>query len=489
MSSTRQALFASFIGRYYLLGLQFVSTVVISHLLTPTEIGIYALSAAGVGFAHMLRDFGIGTYVIQEADLTADRIRAAQTVAYVTAWPLAAIVFFSAPYVAHFYNHPGIGQVFHWLSLNFILLPFGTVTNSYLNRQMKFSVTLAIGAAAATLSFVVTVTAAILGATYMSMVWGSLAGTILTVMLLRFVRPSEVPSLPGIKNVKRVLMIGFQITGAEFLTEITASMPDMILGKIQGMEVVAFLSRAVGGVNMVSRSALDGVRPVVVPMFAQINRQKGDIANAYKKTHGLTLAVLWPALLLLFLFAKPVVLLLFGQQWTATVPLVRILCIAQILYIPTCYAEDILKGISRVGSFALLRVTMKSIRLAGILCTVWFGVVPMLWSYVALSVMRYIIVSLVARHYFALQLKDHLLFIREGATICAATLALPLIILACLGTSPSAVSASMMIGLCVIGAICWVGTLRIISHPLWAELSAIVMRSIAYVTPQKSGAK
>lgn len=483
MASTRQALLASFAGRYYLLALQFVSTVVVSHLLTPSEIGIYALSAAGVSFAHMLRDFGVGAYIIQEKELTTERMRAAQTVAYLTAWPLALALFLIAPYAATFYKHQGVAQVLHWLSINFLLLPFGTVLSAYLNRQMRFNVTQSINAAAATLGFVTTVSAAVLGASYMSMVWGSLASTGLTIALLRFAKPAHFPSFPGFKELKRVMGIGIQITTGQIVNETSMALPEVILGKVQGLDIVAFFSRAVGGSQMVTRMAIDGTRPVIAPMFSKLKREGGDMATTYNRAHAMTTAATWPALALMFIFAKPVVLLLFGHQWLAVVPLLRILTISSAIYMTSVYAEGTLTGMSCVRDSTILTISVHTLRIVAILSSVWFGVVPMLYSYIGVSTLRYFAVVWMIRRRISLNIKTLMTYFAQSAIITGATLAIPGITLLALQTYPSDVSSVEMIALCATGTIGWSVSLFLLRHPLGTELRYLLISALARIKP------
>ena len=75
-SRIRKSLFWSFLERYVGIALTFVSFPILARLLTPAEIGIYSVSVAFVTFAHVVRDFGVAHYIIQEKDLSTQRMRA-----------------------------------------------------------------------------------------------------------------------------------------------------------------------------------------------------------------------------------------------------------------------------------------------------------------------------------------------------------------------------------------------------------------------------
>jgi O-antigen/teichoic acid export membrane protein len=66
MTSVRRALAISFIERYALIAISLASNILIARLLSPEEIGLYSVSLAVIGIAQVLRDFGVGGYLIQE---------------------------------------------------------------------------------------------------------------------------------------------------------------------------------------------------------------------------------------------------------------------------------------------------------------------------------------------------------------------------------------------------------------------------------------
>lgn len=65
MSPVRVSFLFSFAEKYTLLVLTTAGAMVLSRLLTPAEIGLYSVGAVLVGLAQVVRDFGVGLYVIQ----------------------------------------------------------------------------------------------------------------------------------------------------------------------------------------------------------------------------------------------------------------------------------------------------------------------------------------------------------------------------------------------------------------------------------------
>ena len=70
----RQSLLLSFFGQYIVLVINFVSTIILARILTPSDIGIFSVAIFFVALSHILRDFGVGQYLIQEKNYPASLI-------------------------------------------------------------------------------------------------------------------------------------------------------------------------------------------------------------------------------------------------------------------------------------------------------------------------------------------------------------------------------------------------------------------------------
>ncbi|MBK9774628.1 MAG: oligosaccharide flippase family protein [Candidatus Obscuribacter sp.] len=100
--STHKAIVFSFLDRYASLGLGIVSSMIIARILTPAEIGTFSVTMVLLAFLSTVRDFGAGEYLVQEKDLTKQRIQAVWAVQLGLGLFLALIVLVAAYPVARF---------------------------------------------------------------------------------------------------------------------------------------------------------------------------------------------------------------------------------------------------------------------------------------------------------------------------------------------------------------------------------------------------
>ena len=135
---TRKSLAYSFLDRYASLVIGIVSSMLIARLLTPTEIGVFSVTMVLLMFVSTVRDMGAGQYLIQEKNLTTERIRAVWTVQLGLGFALAIIVLLASHPVAVFYREPRMRDIMLVVALNYAVNPFGSLTYAWLMREMRF---------------------------------------------------------------------------------------------------------------------------------------------------------------------------------------------------------------------------------------------------------------------------------------------------------------------------------------------------------------
>jgi O-antigen/teichoic acid export membrane protein len=386
MTAIRSALFYSAIEKYvgYIVGV--ASTLVLARLLTPSEIGVFSIGYSVVGLAHMLRELGVGEYVIQERELTRDRLRSALFVSLLMAWLAgAALVAASGP-IAAFYREPELERIIWVLAANFVFIPIGAVTLAVLRRHLRMKAVMIIGLAGSVGSAVVTVGLALAGNGAMSMAWGSLFGVGVVSIVAVVFRPRELPWMPGTTEVSRVLKVGGRLTIAQFAERISSSAPDLVIGKTLGVHAAGIFSKAVGLVDIFARTLLQVVWSVALPHFASQVREGREFQSDYLRSSNLLSGAAWPFFAALAVGADPTVRLLLGPQWTESAPLVGVLCIAGTISTPFAAFGHLYLAKCGAGGFARYQLVTAALKVLTLLATAPFGLAVIAWGQVVVAV-------------------------------------------------------------------------------------------------------
>lgn len=221
-------------------------------------------------------------------------MRAAFGTSLMVAWLLAALVLLLSAPVAQFYHEPRLRLVLRLLSLNFLLIPFNSITLPYLRRQMRFAAIYKINAVDSLAYLLCSVTLALRGYGCYSLVWAALAGTVAALLMSMRYRPPALPWLPSWRGMRQVIAFGAYSTGGDMIDEVGVAAPDLIVGKLIGVAGVGVFSKAVGALSVFNQLITNAVSPVIFPLYAGCARDGGDLRQAYLTTVSYMTALAWP---------------------------------------------------------------------------------------------------------------------------------------------------------------------------------------------------
>jgi len=472
LTSVRRSLGYSIATSYFSLPLQIIGTMVMSRLLTPAETGVFAVAAVFSAFASTFRDFGVAEYVIQEKELTADKIRAALTVTISISWCMALLFFACAPAVASFYRDAGIADVMRVQTLNLLFIPFGAVTMAYFRRQLNFR-PIFIGSMLANIaSFAAAVLLALNGFGYMSLAWSSLAGVVAMVGASIWFRPPDFPRLPGTKGIGRVVQFGKFASGIYIFGQIGKGAPEMIIGRVQGLVGVAMFSRGYGLVELFNRGILNAVIPVCLPYFAQDNRQHGSIVSGYLKSIAYITAIGWPFFAFTGIVPYAAIRFFYGYQWIDAAPLAQILCLVGAIELVHYLAKEALIAVDDVKRSNSLQIGLQSARVASLFAVVPFGLTGACFGLLAAALFGLWLSQWNLYRAFGLRLNDVVRTCVPSALITTFCVS-PIALWAVFEPVGELNYLRFFFGGGLMTATLWVLSLRLLRHPLWTEIVAL----------------
>jgi O-antigen/teichoic acid export membrane protein len=332
--SNRQALALSFLDRYAGLVLAVLSSMLIARLLTPAEIGVFSVVMVLVSLVSALRDFGAGQYLLQEKDLSPQRLRATWTVLLLAGLGFAALVALAALPMARFYDDPRMLAIMGVLALNFAVNPVASLSYAWLMREMRFGALASMRLSAGLATALTSVWLAWRGWGPISLALGSLAGTVLNAVVALYWRPPELRWWPSLQQTRRVLSFGSRISTTSLVGTLGNGAPELLLGKLQGLAEAAYYSRAAGLSSMFQKLVLDATQSVALPAFAREMRAHGRLGASLPRAMASVTLLGWVFFGATALLAQPLVLLLYGDQWNSAVPLARWLALAMAVALP-----------------------------------------------------------------------------------------------------------------------------------------------------------
>ena len=472
---TRKSLLFSFLDRYAGLLISVASSMVIARLLTPTEIGVFSVTMVLLAFVATVRDMGAGQYLVQERDLTTERIRAVWAVQLGLGFALACLVALASYPVAIFYREPRMRDIMLLVALNYLINPFGSLTYAWLMREMRFQSVAVMRFSASASGASVAIWLAWKGYGPISLAFGSLASTVVNSLVAVYFRPRSFPWLPGMHEIRRVLTFGSKLTFSTIIRTFENGAPELLLGKLQSLGSAGIFSRSNGLVQMFNRLIVDAVASVCLPWFAKQSRDEGSFVEPFLKATSYVTAIGWSFCLALICLAHPIVRVLYGGQWGQSVDLTRMLAAAMFFAVPATLCSTALLSAGAVATIG--RVTglgaIQSIALVALGASQ--GLMPMgLAIILASAITATLWLQAISKH-FDLSLFALLRSLRSSMLVALMASIGPAISLWIYGPYPETSAMPLVIG-GTTGLVGFLAGVMIFSHPLREEVLSVVAK-------------
>ncbi|WP_162561120.1 oligosaccharide flippase family protein [Methylobacterium terrae] len=342
MSLVKRAVLLVSGERYLVLSITLCQTALVSRLLTPEQVGLSMIGVALVQVVDGLRDFGTTNYIIHEPTTSQQSARTAFTVLLALSAFFAVALYASAGLWAQAYGQPLLGPYLRVLSLSFLLVPFSGPLMALMRRDFQFAALMWVNVGTCLTYAVALVGLALLGFGAMSFAWAMVASAAAAVGLSLAVRPEPGIFRPSLQGWRTALAIGGCSSVTTLLNRAYDLLPIFLLGRVSGPDLVGLYGRAQVVSQLPDKMILGSLGAVILPMFAADRRDGRALAPTYIASIGNITVVLWPVALLLALIAQPVVLVLLGAQWLASVPIVQVLALASMLTFPAMLTYPVL---------------------------------------------------------------------------------------------------------------------------------------------------
>lgn len=372
--SVHRSIFFSAIERYGNLVLFLVTTAVLARLLTPAEFGIYAVvNAVTSVVAASFQEFGGANYLIQKRELSRASVRTAFTVTFGISALIGLALLALSGVLSQLFEQESLRKGIAVSALSFLFIPFsGTITGLF-RRDMEFGKLAVCNLASGVVAASVSIGLAILSFGFMAPVWGGVAGNlILTITLLRQHRDFDV-FRPSVVQLRDVVAFGLYSSGVSVINVLYNLSPQLFLAKILDFASVGLYSRATSITQVFDKLVVQVLNPIIMPALVSKNKDVPGLRNAYLEAVELLSVVQWPFLVFVAIMAHPLILILLGQNWLEIVPLVRLLCVANLALFAACLTYPVLVATGSVRDALTSSLISLPPSLVVILCAAFFG--------------------------------------------------------------------------------------------------------------------
>lgn len=307
---------------------QLLVSAILARLLSPEDFGVIAVSTVIIAFFALFTDMGIGPAIIQKRNLTEQDLSSILSFTIYVGLFLALAFFLCAPIIASFYQNQLLVPICRLLSLNLLFASWNIVPNALLMKAKRFKFIAGRTLFLQVIGGGISVFAALRGAGVYSLIIAPLLSSV----LIFVINWKQYPVKPVLKVAKTSLEKIFSFSIYQFLFSFinyfSRNIDKLIVGRFYSMHELGYYEKSYRLMLMPLDYVNGVITPVMHPILTSLQDNYQDLANKYNKIIKFILSISFPLGVFLYFAAEDLILLVFGNQWGAAVPVFQVFALS-----------------------------------------------------------------------------------------------------------------------------------------------------------------
>lgn len=217
--------------------------------------------------------------------------------------------------------------------------------------------------------------------------------------------------------LRRILAPGLKMTGTTFVTFFEQQAPRLLVGRFLGPIAVGFFAFTTRILQALRDTLVHPLAVVLYPAFSEIQEDLKQQTEILYHVIALTGLCVFPAVCGATITADLYVPLFFGQAWVPAIPVLKLLILSGLPAPFFIILRDFLRAHNKTGLYLKMQCGVVAIGLVAAAIAVPFGLIPLSWTIVILSMFSIPLHILMVRRWTGIDLTDG--FLRLLPTLLA----------------------------------------------------------------------
>lgn len=468
--SVRTAAAWALVSQYTSFAIQFATSIVLARwFITPAQLGLFSIAFAAVTLVAFLQDFGVTRYINGERDLTVDKLHTAFTISVAFAWGVAFLAILASGAIADFYHDPAMRPVALVIACSYLLVPLAIVPQATCQRRMDYKSNTMIEVGSALANAAVAITLAVFGYGALALAWGAFAQQAARLAVSQWRAGLMLPWPLRIGGAAPLLRLGGTNSAQAVCNSVTGRAPELVIGRLLDNVAVGLFARASGLALQLRLLVAGAVTGVFYPAFRRVRDNGEPLGPPYLRVVAAYTGITWPAMAGIAVLAEPIIHLLYGERWIAAAPLLGWVALSQLCYVALPLNGDLPLLLDRMKSLIRRNVIETAASVLLLALTAPFGLIWVAISRFGHGVIFMAIYAPLMKDMLGFRWRELGVIYARSLMVTAAAIA-PVLLSYQLWAPAAAAGALQMVVTAGTGALLWLAALRLVGHPLYAEI-------------------
>ena len=391
-----------FVDTFLVKFLYFIALIFLARWLGPREFGLIGMIAVFIELGKVVSDSGMTNSLIRTKELTEEDNSTVFFINLFMSLLVYSIVYFIAPAVALFYDQKILVELIRIYGLIFILVGLSAIHLAIFTKEMKFAEITKICIPGIVIGVSVGLYLGYNDYGVWSIVWMYLISELIKTILLWIFSSWRPKLIFSLEKFKYHYTFGWKLMLSSIISIVFKNIYNLLIGKYYSATTLGYFERSKQFSEYPSTTFTSIISRVTYPLLSNIKDDKKRLEDTYKKLIRTSFFIIAPVMLCTASLAKPLFLLLLGEEWLPAVVIFQILCLAKMLYPIHAFNLNILKVFGRSDLFLKLEIIKKTIVSLSLVIAFQFGLLGLVWCSVFTS-----FVSLLINMYYSSKLINY----------------------------------------------------------------------------------
>jgi O-antigen/teichoic acid export membrane protein len=306
-------------------GLNLLRTAILARILLPVQFGAFGIATLALGLLEIITETGINTFLIQEKEDWKSYVNTAWAISIFRGVLISLLIFTFAPLISGFFKSPASLPLLYLTAV--IPLIRGLINPSCImfQKELQFNKEFYYRSAVNLVESLAVIIGALITRSAQSFVVGMIIAAVFEVIIsFIFTRPHPVWEF-NIAKFRRIISQGKWITGVVITDYIYTQGDNITVGRLLGEASLGIYQSAYKLSTLPITEISDIFYRVTFPTFVKISQDSLRLKRVVTKTFAVMTLLVITMALLVFSFARPLVLFILGPNWTEAIPVVKVL--------------------------------------------------------------------------------------------------------------------------------------------------------------------
>lgn len=354
-----RALFWKLMERFGVQGIQFVLQLILARLLVPEYYGMLSMMLIFVNLANVFTQRGFNTALIQNKDVTEEDYSSVFWVTLGIALVMYAVIFFSAPAIAAFYDMQELVTPLRVLALTLLPGAMNSIQLAKVSRELDFKKVFYSSVGGILIAGMAGVTVAFLGgglwALVVQNILNSTTACIVMLVTVKW-RPRWVCNM---KRVAELFRFGWKLLVSGLLDTLFMDLNSLVIGKKYDSGTLGYYNRGAQFPQFIINAVNGAIQSVMLPAMSAQQDDTKRVKDMMRTSMSMSAYIIFPMMAGLAAVATPLISLMLTDKWLPCVPYMQVYCFCLAFYpVHSCNLQA-MNAMGRSDLFLKLEIIKK----------------------------------------------------------------------------------------------------------------------------------